>query len=153
MKILYVKGDVTCPICKPAIIVHICNNLGAFGAGVSGAISDNWKIVETEYRKWAASKVNFELGEAQFLAVEKDLYVGNMIGQHGIGIKNGNVPIRYDAVSKCLEKVRGFALSNNLSVHMPRIGCGLAGGKWPEVEKIIVKELINYNISVIVYDL
>jgi hypothetical protein len=35
---------------------------------------------------------------------------------------------------------------------MPRIGCGLAGGDWPEIEKIITAELLSKNISVNVYD-
>lgn len=37
------------------------------------------------------------------------------------------------------------------SVHMPRIGCGLAGGKWNEIEKIIEKTLIKNKIKVYDY--
>ena len=36
---------------------------------------------------------------------------------------------------------------------MPRIGCGLAGGNWIEIEKIINDTLIKENINVWVYDL
>ena len=38
------------------------------------------------------------------------------------------------------------------SVHMPRIGCGLAGGKWEEIEPIITDELTSQGIEVSVYD-
>ncbi len=35
---------------------------------------------------------------------------------------------------------------------MPRIGCGLAGGKWEEIEKIIIRTLIHRQVDVYVYD-
>ncbi len=36
---------------------------------------------------------------------------------------------------------------------MPRIGCGLAGGKWEEIEPIIQSALLENGIEVYVYDL
>lgn len=39
------------------------------------------------------------------------------------------------------------------SVHMPRIVCGLAGGKWEEVGKIVVDEFAKSGVLVTVYDL
>jgi hypothetical protein len=36
---------------------------------------------------------------------------------------------------------------------MPRIGCGLAGGSWQEIELIIRDELTARAIAVTVYDL
>lgn len=51
-----------------------------------------------------------------------------MIGQHGIyKDSKGLPPIRYDAVRQCLKEVALFAIDHKASVHMPRIGCGLAG--------------------------
>lgn len=41
----------------------------------------------------------------------------------------------------------------NASVHMPRIGCGLAGGSWGKVEPIIQEELCDKGVQVFVYDL
>lgn len=35
---------------------------------------------------------------------------------------------------------------------MPRIGCGLAGGKWEKIEPLINKNLIEKGIDVFVYD-
>ncbi|MDD4754236.1 MULTISPECIES: macro domain-containing protein [Proteiniphilum] len=48
--------------------------------------------------------------------------------------KNGNAPIRYDAILLGLEKVGQFAIDKKTTVHMPRIGCGLAGGTWDKIE-------------------
>ncbi|MFH2141814.1 MAG: hypothetical protein ABIJ97_05295 [Bacteroidota bacterium] len=49
--------------------------------------------------------------------------------------------------------MRDFAVKNNCSVHMPRIGCGLAGGKWAKIEPLIIKLLSGFDIQVFVYDL
>jgi O-acetyl-ADP-ribose deacetylase (regulator of RNase III) len=40
----------------------------------------------------------------------------------------------------------------NASVHMPRIGCGLAGGEWSKVEPIIIETLCKNGVEVTVYD-
>ena len=96
----------------------------------------------------------FTLGAVQFVNVENELYVANMIGQHGIyKDSKGLPPIRYDAVRQCLKEVALFAIDHKASVHMPRIGCGLAGGKWELMEQIIKEELITKEIAVTVYDL
>ena len=38
------------------------------------------------------------------------------------------------------------------SVHMPRIGCGLADGEWSKVEPLIEEHLCEAGIAVTVYD-
>ena len=37
--------------------------------------------------------------------------------------------------------------------HMPRIGCGLAGGKWEQVGPIVEETLAAAGVNVVVYDL
>ncbi|MBX7227033.1 MAG: hypothetical protein K1X55_13450, partial [Chitinophagales bacterium] len=66
--------------------------------------------------------------------------------------ESGNPPIRYDAILSGLNKVGTFAIGKKASIHMPRIGCGLAGGKWEHIEPLILKSLIDLNIPVTVYD-
>ena len=75
-----------------------------------------------------------------------------MIGQHKIKRTKGEIPIRYEAVEKCLSKVADFSEQNGYSVHMTRIGYGLARRNWNTIEQIIQKELIDRNIKVTVYD-
>lgn len=52
-----------------------------------------------------------------------------------------------------LEKLATLAKERNASVHMPRIGCGLAGGTWEEIEPIIQRTSCAAEIDVFVYDL
>lgn len=153
MEIKYIKGDATAPEVEGnKIIAHICNDIGGWGRGFVLAISNKWKAPEREYRKWAASNDNFELGKIQVLKCDEELYVANMIGQEGIRKKGNKPPIRYEAVRSSLNALANQASELNASIHMPRIGCGLAGGKWKEIEPIIQKELIDQRIPVTVYD-
>jgi O-acetyl-ADP-ribose deacetylase (regulator of RNase III) len=152
--IQYIKGDATSPQTSGnKIIVHVCNDIGGWGKGFVMAISKRWKTPEKQYREWFKTKNDFELGKVQFVQVEEDLWVANLIGQHKINKdENGDAPIRYNAIEEGLKAVSDFAKTNNASIHMPRIGCGLAGGKWEMIEPIILKTLSNQDLKVVVYD-
>ncbi len=155
VSISYLKGDATVPQAKGTkIICHICNDLGAWGAGFVLAVSARWKEPEAEYRRWhkQGQKGNFKLGVVQFVQVEPTIWIANMIAQRGIKKGSSGPPIRYDAVAMCLQQVAMKALELNASIHMPRIGCGLAGGKWTEIEPLILEHLILKELSVTVYD-
>lgn len=152
--ITYLKGDATNPQTEGnKMITHICNDIGGWGKGFVLGISNRWKNPENEYRKWFQNSENFTLGEIQIVQVEEDIFVCNMIGQHKtITNSKGILPIRYEAVEKCLEKLADEALKLKASIHMPRIGCGLAGGKWEEIEPIVERTLMKNNVEVYVYD-
>ncbi|MEU8679992.1 hypothetical protein [Streptomyces sp. NPDC048611] len=49
-------------------------------------------------------------------------------------------------------RVAGKAQELGASVHMPRIGCGLAGGTWSRVEPLVAARLTRCGIPVTVYD-
>ena len=153
--IQYVEGDATAPIgAGPKIIVHVCNDQGGWGKGFVVAISKRWKAPEREYRAWhrRGSEPPFELGQVQVVPVADGLSVANLIGQEGMRAKQGVPPIRYGAIAEGLARVRAHALREGASVHMPRIGCGLAGGKWEEILPILERELLAQGVDVTVYD-
>lgn len=155
-RLKYMTGDVTVPESGGhRIIIQINNDIGGYGAGVSGAISKRWAKVREEYKRWYRSQLNFKGGEIQPVEVQSDTTVVNMIAQHGIMSKTSSEdpPIRYDQLEQCLEKVAILAKQNGSSVHAPRIGAGLSGGSWSEIEKLIIKCLVNKGINVTIYDL
>lgn len=75
-----------------------------------------------------------------------------MVSQHGIRRQQGRPPIRYDALETCLRSVGEFAQAKQADIHVPRIGCGLAGGTWEEIEPIIQRVLCAAGVEVFVYD-
>jgi len=156
MSINFIIGDATKPVGEGTkIIVHVCNDIGGWGRGFVVALSKRWTEPELQYRAWSRGGGNkpFALGEVQFVQVDNDVQVGNLIGQKDIRTVQGVPPVRYEAIRKGLRCVAAEAIRLTASVHMPRVGCGLAGGKWDEVEKIVEEELINRGVNVTVYDL
>lgn len=61
-----------------------------------------------------------------------------------------NVKVQYGALAECLRVVRTKAIELKASVHMPRIGTGLGGGKWELIEPLIETHL--NGLAVYVYD-
>jgi len=152
-ELIYLKGDATLPQADGnKIIAHICNDIGGWGKGFVVAISKRWKEPEAAYRKWHSKQIDFALGNIQVIEVEPEIFVANMIAQKGVGIVNNQVPIRYEAVEICLNILVQKTKLLDASVHMPRIGCGLAGGKWEIIEPIIQKTLLANNVATFVYD-
>jgi O-acetyl-ADP-ribose deacetylase (regulator of RNase III) len=156
MAISYIIGDATQPAGdRPKIIVHVCNDVGAWGRGFVVALSKRWPEPEQRYRAWHRREENapFALGELQFVQVAEILWVANLIGQKDVRTVGGVPPVRYEAIRKGLQRVCAEARRLGASVHMPRIGCGLAGGNWEEVSLIVDQELSQKGVSVTVYDL
>ena len=155
-KIVYAVGDATKPEgTGRKIIAHVCNDIGAWGRGFVLALSKVSPAPKRAFREWyrGRERNDFALGAVQFVSVSPDIEVANMIGQHGIRALQGVPPIRYDAIETALKTVSEKAQMENATVHLPRIGCGLAGGKWSEIEPLIERQICALNVPVFVYDL
>jgi O-acetyl-ADP-ribose deacetylase (regulator of RNase III) len=151
----YVKGDATCPQARGVkLICHVCNDRGAWGKGFVLAISRRWEQPERAYREWynEGRDNGFRLGAVQFVQVEPYVWVANMVAQHGTKTGSKGPPIRYEAVAECLGKVAEKATELSASIHLPRIGCGLAGGSWSRIEPLLFESLCRCGLSVTVYD-
>lgn len=151
MSISCVVGDATQPQGEGTrIITHICNDCGGWGHGFVVAVSKRWPEPERAYRAWHAKGENFALGMAQLVKLSDGIIVANMIAQHGYAYA-GNPAIQYPALHMCLSKVAKRARELDATIHMPRIGCGLAGGTWDKVEPIILETMGDLDVTV--YDL
>lgn len=156
MSITYLEGDATAPVGKgPRIIAHVCNDVGGWGKGFVVALSRRWPEPEQAFREWYAGREEngFKLGGLQLVQVEPKLWVANIVGQRGLRGQDGVPPIRYEAIESGLRALAAAAAQRSASVHMPRIGCGLAGGTWDRIEPLIAAELDAHGIQVTVYDL
>lgn len=152
MAIRYVRGDATLPPREsPCVIAHICNDVGMWGAGFVVPLGKRYPAARAAYFGLPV----YTLGEVHFVPVSSDgVTVANMIAQTGVRLARGVVPpVRYAAVEACLKKVAAFAIDAGAGVHMPRIGCGLAGGTWAEIEAIVSRTLVARGVTVTVYDL
>ena len=153
MAITYLIGDATAPDDRgPGVIAHVCNDSGGWGKGFVLAISRRWPEPEAAYRRWARGGETFGLGMVQLVTVEENLSVANMVAQHGYLSPANPVAIRYDALGRCLSALAG-RIEAGTAIHMPRIGCGLAGGSWDQIEPLLEEHLAGAGFDVRVYDL
>ncbi|MFF1506648.1 macro domain-containing protein [Streptomyces sp. NPDC058326] len=154
--ITYVQGDATAPQGKGVkIVAHVCNDIGGWGKGFVAAVSRRWRKPEAAYRRWhrERSRNDFGLGAVQLVQVEQYVWVANLVGQRGIRTgRSTGVPVRYEAIDAALGLLADRAAELGASVHMPRIGCGLAGGSWERIEPLVTRRLVARGIPVSVYD-
>lgn len=158
MTLQYFIGDATLPIGdNPKIIAHIVNDNGGWGRGFSGALSKRYPKAEERYRIWYRNGttwdgIPFQLGKTQIVRVGSDIWVANMLAQHDY-LRQGRPAIRYLALAEALTNLQIFIPDRFVSVHMPRIGTGLAGGTWTRIEPMIQSILVDRGIDVYVYNL
>lgn len=162
MPIHYTTGDATVPHQKDQItlIVHVCNDIGAWGSGFVVPLGKRYPRARQLYREaFADGESNLELGDVQMVSVGDNIHVANLIGQHKIGMApDGTPPVRYEAIRKGLRYINLLveSIQDRVVIQMPRMGCGLAGGSWAKVQQILEEELEACNPEstdkVVVYD-
>ena len=65
-------------------LVHICNDIGKWGKGFVLAVSKRWPSPESIYKQAFTGVSKPQLGDVQFIQVEDDIVVANIIGQAGV---------------------------------------------------------------------
>lgn len=135
---------------RSTIIAHVCNDTGAFGAGFAHAVAVRYPQAQLAYFNHYHM---FPLGGVMWVRISPGLQVANMIAQSGLPGRQNPTPLSYAALDQCLSKVADRAKVFDSVVQMPRIGTGLARGKWALIERLIYDNLIFRDIKVEVYDL
>ncbi len=133
-----VQGDLL--KANSGIICHQVNCKGVMGAGVAKQIKDSLLCGEdfARYQRLCKARGRDHLGGI-FFCREKNgtRFIANLFGEDiptGTGIDTD-----YDALEKCLRKVRDTANELKCTVAIPGyIGCGLAGGDWNHVYHDII---------------
>ena len=173
MKINYLTGDMfeLVKLNAGVVIPHVCNDIGAWGAGFVMALSKHWPVDQKEqspecmYREWFAAEPDsnegavlhssglppFELGQVQHVVTPTGATVVNMIGQRGTVSEDNPRPVKYAALVDCMRKVAES--SQGCEIHAPKFGAGLAGGDWHVIEALIEELWCEPGIPVTVYSL
>jgi len=158
-KLTTVQGDITTidPNQGPVVIPHVCNNIGLFGGGVSGAIEKKWPIAGQEFR----SLKNPPMGYCQLFKGEQNILIANMIAQNGVRGKTpdpSRPPIRYWALANCMKYVRDQILflqritGKQISIVAPKFGSDLAAGNWDVITQMIQELWTDAGIDVTIYE-
>lgn len=153
----HIIGDILTP--NPVedhlvIVCHQVNCKGVMGAGLARQIREKHPDVFSLYRDKClqiAAGIG-GLGDVQFCSVIADAgyVVANVFGQDGYG--RGKQYTDYDALRKAFEHIAmGFP---TCTIRIPYLmGCGLGGGNWDEVLRIIEETLDSKGIDVEIWQL
>ncbi len=136
-------------------IVHIVTDEAVTwgGGGFAAAVRRAWPHAQNEFREWVTQRrENLSLGRVHFSSESDGIRVASIVAQHGYG-PSQRPRIRYGALRQGLIEVAQVAKETHSSVHMPRIGTGLAGGSWDVVEELVIDTLGQEGLRVTVYDL
>ena len=142
------------------VIFHCCNVFHTMGAGVALAIKNEYpEAYEADCQTVKGDKD--KLGTVS-LAVVKDptkhknqniKAIANLYGQFGFG--KGNRPLSYDALYDGLVNLKSRLKPTLKAVALPyKLGCGLANGSWPVVEKMIddIFKDVLYDVIICKFD-
>jgi len=142
--IKYVKGDLFDT--DADIIAHGCNCQGVMGSGVALLVRNKYPKAYHRYQD-KYDEDGWELGEVQFVLQHDGKYIANCATQDKF-LPRGYVHADYKAIKECLSKVKLFAKEKGLSISIPKIGAGLAGGDWVIIEGILNEVFFDYDITV-----
>lgn len=148
------------------IIPHCCNDIGAWGAGFTGALNKKWPEPEKMYHafiggeppypgKWKSTSA---LGNTCYAKISNYLVVANMIGQKGTVSKKNPKPVKYWALASAMREVVKYIdmiksqVSNPIVIHCPKFGSDLAGGDWDFILELIREIWLEAGIKVVVYE-
>jgi len=144
------------------IVPHVCNNVDAFGAGFAGQVASNFPTVKADYHMLGKTFLKNNLGYTQFLKVYEQpkyrhrLIFANMIAQNGIVSPQNPRPINYLALAKCMVGISKFiseqtdfmSKNENVEIHAPKFGSGLAGGNWNFIGNLIEDIWTPYKVYI-----
>lgn len=152
-RIEYLTGDATEPRGDGLrAIVHLVNDKTAnWGGGFARALRSRYPEAQEDFRKWvAADKSRLRLGAIRRVEVRPDLEVVTIVAQSGYG-PSVRPRVRYEALRTALKHLSALLDREPVSVHMPRIGAGMAGGDWNIIAELVRDELVDRCHEVTVY--
>lgn len=130
------------------IIAHGCNCFNTMRSGIAKTIVKTWSIVSTIDNLTEKGDYS-KLGNISVCPVKIDnghyIKVLNCYTQYNYGTDKVNV--NYDAIAMCMDKINHYYKGKRIG--LPLIGCGLAGGKWDIVKKIIEERLIDLDVTIV----
>lgn len=154
----YIKGDVL--NCETTLVAHQVNAFGVMGGGIAAAI---WPLLTPESqsayvercRHNAKIPVTEWMGSIQILDTKREeLKICNLFTQFPAPVDGSFDLTAYNYLRQALDLLRVYAVFNDYDiVGVPaRIGCGIAGGDWDKVQRIIHDVYDDSGITMLIVD-
>lgn len=146
-KISLIQGDIL--QADTDVILHQVNCQGIMGAGLALQIRLKYPEVYTRYRDYCAKfplDSSEMLGQIQCICVGNEplLYIVNLFAQDKLG--RGGRFTDYDALRSCLAQANKRFKGKRVAIPF-WMSCGLAGGDWHTVSKIIEDTMTDCQVT------
>ncbi len=144
-----IKGDLIKLACSGQfdVIVHGCNCHCVMGAGIAAQIRKEFSgayIADYDTGRGDLSKLGgYTKGEAF-----RNGFPITVVNAYTQGEPGRNLD--YPALRRCMKAVKSDFSGKRIG--MPKIGCGIAGGDWGEVSRIIQDELVGEDVTIVDYE-
>lgn len=140
------------------VLIHQCNLYHTFNSGIAAQIKETYPEAfeaDKDTPHGSTDKLGYNSYYYQpwhFNGEDESQMIINMYCQHGHSNETGR-DTSYPHMTPCLLKAKEkimntFGDTEYITIGMPKIGCGLANGEWPVVEKIIKETLDPLNVTV-----
>lgn len=126
------------------IIVHGCNCQKMMGAGIALQIKKRYPEVYETDRNDDRSSIDRLGNILPTLIIPGFNLIINLYSQYNLGNN-----LDYEALTLGLRKLNHKYCG--MKIGLPQIGCGIAGGNWNKVKKIIKKELKDCIVTIVNY--
>lgn len=127
-------------------IVHQVNCHGVMGAGFAKQIKEKYPECYRAYREHSLLHSPDNLLGTVFIWDSPEITIFNMYSQLDYGV--GKCQINYRAMQAALSNIRQ-QYPTQIILAPYKIGCGLAGGDWKIVEKILVTYHIQTSKNIV----
>ena len=146
----YRKGNLITSDCT--VIMHQANCMSVMGGGIAKTIAQVYPKASREDKAFPYSPEE-RLGKFSYANINNKVIVVNLYGQYSIG---RGLQTNYDKLEESIDRFLSFAEENdfNLSkVGVPyKMGCGLAGGDWGIVYKILNRQSEIHQVDIYTYE-
>ncbi len=133
------------------IIIHGCNCFNVMGSGIAKTIKDMFPEVyqdDLETIKGDKRKLGI-ISPVMVSHNNRKFVIVNAYTQYKYGM---GINVSYDAIRSCFKHVYNeFSIYKDWKIGYPMIGCGLGGGDWNIVSKIIDEELKDLDHTLVIY--
>ena len=133
------------------VIGHGVNCRGYMGAGVAAAVREAFPPGYAEYREWCLEGL-LAPGEVHWYRIpglKWDKWLANVASQD---LPGPNARLEW-LVSGVTEVMQVMSAARIPAIALPRIGCGIGGLKWEDVEAALKELEVEYGVEVVIYDL
>ena len=137
----YVQGDLL--NVRDGLILHGVNCQRRMNSGIAKQIRKKYPEVYENYMK--SSSGSSMLGEFVPVPISPFLIVGNCYTQEFYG-NDGKLYASLTAIEKSLTMAMLYCTLNDIyRISMPKIGAGLGGLNWEDVEKVVNNVFENFS--------